>query len=73
MRNEDRIRILHMIDATEAVAQFTEGRSRDDLDRDRMLALTNHERIGRSLIRSERDGDAGFHSLLDRLRISPIA
>jgi uncharacterized protein with HEPN domain len=37
MRDEDRIRILHMIDAAEAVAQFMEGRSRDDLDRDRML------------------------------------
>lgn len=37
MRDEDRIRILHMIEATEAVAQFVEGRSREDLDRDRML------------------------------------
>ena len=37
MRDEDRIRILHMIDAAETVAQFMEGRSRDDLDRDRML------------------------------------
>ena len=37
MRDEDRIRILHMIDAAEAVAQFMAGRSRDDLDRDRML------------------------------------
>jgi len=37
MRNEDRVRILHMIDAADAVAQFMTGRSRDDLDRDRML------------------------------------
>jgi hypothetical protein len=37
MRDEDRIRILHMIDAAETMAQFPEGRSRDDLDRDRML------------------------------------
>ncbi len=37
MRDEDRIRILHMIDAADAVAQFVEGRSRGDLDRDRML------------------------------------
>ena len=37
MRDEDRIRILHMIDAAETVAQFMEGRRRDDLDRDRML------------------------------------
>ncbi len=37
MQDEDRIRILHMIDAADAVAQFVEGRNRDDLDRDRML------------------------------------
>lgn len=37
MRDEDRVRILHMIDAADAVAQFVAGRSRDDLDRDRML------------------------------------
>lgn len=37
MRDEDRIRILHMIDAADAVAQFVEGRSRDDLEQDRML------------------------------------
>jgi uncharacterized protein with HEPN domain len=37
MRDDDRIRILHMIDAAEAVAQFVAERSRDDLDRDRML------------------------------------
>jgi uncharacterized protein with HEPN domain len=37
MRGEDRIRILHMIEAADAVAQFVAGRSRDDLDEDRML------------------------------------
>jgi uncharacterized protein with HEPN domain len=37
MRDDDRTRILHMIDAAEAVAQFMAGRIRDDLDRDRML------------------------------------
>jgi uncharacterized protein with HEPN domain len=37
MRDEDRIRILHMIDAAEAVAHFITERSRDDLDQDRML------------------------------------
>ena len=40
MRDEDRVRILHMIDATEAVAEFLEGRSRDDLDQDRMLLFS---------------------------------
>jgi uncharacterized protein with HEPN domain len=37
MPDEDRVRILHMIEAAEAVAQFIAGRSRDDLDQDRML------------------------------------
>lgn len=37
MRDEDRVRLLHMIEAAESVAQFVAGRSRDDLDRDRML------------------------------------
>jgi uncharacterized protein with HEPN domain len=37
MRDEDRVRILHMIDAADAVAQFVVGRSHDDLERDRML------------------------------------
>jgi len=40
MRDEDRVRILHMIDAAEAVAQFIDGRSRDDLDQDRMLLFS---------------------------------
>jgi uncharacterized protein with HEPN domain len=34
---EDRIRILHMIDATETALDFVSGRSRSDLDSDRML------------------------------------
>lgn len=37
MRAEDRVRVLHMIDAAESVGQFVAGRQRDDLDRDRML------------------------------------
>ncbi len=37
MLHEDRVRILHMLDAGDAVAQFTAGRSLDDLARDRML------------------------------------
>lgn len=36
MRDDDRIRILHRIDAAEAVAQFVAGPIPDDLDRDRM-------------------------------------
>ena len=37
MRDEDRVRIRHMIDACEATIQFVAGRSRDELDTDRML------------------------------------
>jgi uncharacterized protein with HEPN domain len=37
MQNDDRVRILHMIDAAESVEQFTAGRKRGDLDTDRML------------------------------------
>lgn len=37
MRDDDRVRIRHMIDAADALAQFIHGRSVDDLDRDRML------------------------------------
>jgi uncharacterized protein with HEPN domain len=37
MRNEDRVRVIDMIEAAETAAQFIIGRSRDDLDRDRML------------------------------------
>ena len=37
MRDDDRVRIRHMVDAAEIVGQFIAGRSRADLDRDRML------------------------------------
>jgi uncharacterized protein with HEPN domain len=37
MRDEDRARILHMIEAAEAMAQFVAGRSREELDHNRML------------------------------------
>src|SRR5215210_5858252 len=37
MRDDDRVCILHMVDAAEAVAQFVAGRTRDDLEQDRML------------------------------------
>lgn len=33
----DRIRLQHLVDATEAAARFSIGRSRADLDRDEML------------------------------------
>jgi uncharacterized protein with HEPN domain len=37
MRSEDRIRLLHMLEAAEAAAGFVAGRVRQDLDSDRML------------------------------------
>jgi uncharacterized protein with HEPN domain len=37
MRDDDRIRILHMIDAAQTVEQFIDGKRRDDLDTDRLL------------------------------------
>lgn len=43
MREDDRIRIQHMIEAGEAVGQFISGRGRMDLDSDRML-LTPYPR-----------------------------
>jgi uncharacterized protein with HEPN domain len=37
MRTEDMVRLRHMIEAAESAAQFIAGRSRSDLDTDRML------------------------------------
>jgi uncharacterized protein with HEPN domain len=37
MRPEDRTRVLHMIEAAEAIAEFVSGRNRIDLDSDRLL------------------------------------
>jgi len=37
MRDEDHVRLLHMVEAAEAVAQFLAGRTLADLDVDRML------------------------------------
>jgi uncharacterized protein with HEPN domain len=37
MRSEDRVRVLHMIEAAEEVSAFVAGRQRPDLDSDRML------------------------------------
>jgi uncharacterized protein with HEPN domain len=37
MRDDERVRVLHMIDAAESLVQFFTGRTRADLDTDRML------------------------------------
>lgn len=39
MRADDRVRLQHMIEACEAVAQFVAGRVRADLDNDLMLTF----------------------------------
>ena len=37
MQREDRVRVLHMIEATETALEFVSGQQRADLDSDRML------------------------------------
>jgi uncharacterized protein with HEPN domain len=37
MRDDDRVRIVHMIEAAESALSFVHDRERADLDRDRML------------------------------------
>ena len=37
MRADDRVRILHMVEACEALLRFTAGRKRSALDSDEML------------------------------------
>ena len=52
MRRDDQIRLRHMLDAAEDARSFVVGRDREDLEKDRMLAL--------ALVRSiEIIGEAG--------------
>jgi hypothetical protein len=39
MKPDDRVRLRHIADALSAAIRFTTGRSREDLDRDEMLAF----------------------------------
>jgi len=39
MKADDRVRLRHIADALSAAIRFTEGRSREDLDKDEMLAF----------------------------------
>jgi uncharacterized protein with HEPN domain len=39
MRDEDRVRLGHMIEHAELLALFVKGRQRQDLDNDTMLEL----------------------------------
>jgi uncharacterized protein with HEPN domain len=38
MREDDRIRIRHMVEAAEAIVRFISGRERKEIDADEMLA-----------------------------------
>ena len=40
MPSSDRVRLNHMLDAAREAVGFSENRSREDLDRDRMLCLS---------------------------------
>ena len=40
MNETDRVRLRHMLDAAREALSFIEGKNRDDLARDRMLALS---------------------------------
>ena len=40
MRNNDGVRLGHMLDAAREAVEFSQNRSREDLDRDRMLCLS---------------------------------
>jgi len=39
MRKDDRIRLQHMLDAAREALSFAQGRTREDLDKDRLLVL----------------------------------
>ncbi len=39
MNPDDRVRLRHIADALKAAMRFAEGRSREDLDKDQMLAF----------------------------------
>ena len=40
MSKNDEIRLRHVLDAAREAVAFTENRSRDDLDKNRMLSLS---------------------------------
>ena len=46
MRKEDRVRLLHMLDASKEVISFTRGKSRDSLYKDVMLVRALMMSIG---------------------------
>ena len=64
MRRDDRLRLQHMLDAGREALRFTRGKTRDDLDRDRVLALALVKLI-------EIVGEAASRVTAERQRASP--
>ena len=61
MREDDLIRLRHMLDAARDALLFVEGRRREDLDSDRMLVLAlikSGEIVGEAGARVSEDGRA---------------
>lgn len=59
MRKDDLIRVRHMLDAAQEAVSFARGRSRKDLDHDRMLMLSivkSVELIGEAASRVSEEG-----------------
>ncbi len=66
MRRDDAIRIRHMLDAVNEVLTFVRGKSRPDLDRDRMLALSiikDIEIIGEAASKVTQESREKFHGI----------
>jgi uncharacterized protein with HEPN domain len=62
MREDDRVRIKHMIDAAESVEKFIAGRTRGDLDQDLMLqfaVLRAIEIMGEAAARTSDEAKSG--------------
>ena len=51
-KHEDRVRLQHMLDASEKAQAFIRGRSRADLDQDEVFQFENVENVRTCLARS---------------------
>lgn len=66
MRDDDLVRLRHMLDAASEAVDFVAGKSREDLDRDRMLALApvrSIEIVGEAGARVSQEGRAEVPTL----------
>ena len=71
MRPEDRIRLQHMIDASQEALGFAAGRTRDDLDSDRKLVLALVKAI-EIFTMQKKNYPCGFFMLVQRTNPSSI-